>query len=96
MTREQHKKLAELLHLFNTSEPATIKDLDHKQWRPFLTSLATDKDRSFALAAYFDQANYNLSLLANRLGQMERAEIEALRPELEAFVAIKEQFEART
>lgn len=95
MTREQHRKLAELLQLFNTVRPKEIEELDLLQWRPFLQSLANDQDRAFALTAYFDQASYNLSRLTNRLGQMERSEIEALRPELEDLVAIREQIRAR-
>ncbi|MCY7328021.1 MAG: endosulfine family protein [Saprospiraceae bacterium] len=95
MTREQYKELAEILHLFENTAPDHIEQLDQQRWRPFLASLATDKDRAFALAAYFDQADYSLSRLVVQLGQMERSELEALRPELEALAALKEQFEAR-
>ncbi len=95
MTQEQHKRLSELLHLFNTVEPEQVEELDHKQWRPFLASLTSDKDRVFALTAYFDMANYNLSRLANRLGQLNREDLEVLRPSLEGFKTLEEQFRAR-
>jgi hypothetical protein len=94
MTREQHKKLAELLQLFNTSEPEQIEDFDKNRWRPFLASLSSDKDRVFALSAYFDQANYNLSQIVIRLGQLSEEELRELRPALEGFVELEKAFEA--
>ncbi len=95
MTQEQHLRLAELLHLFNTVEAEQVESLDHEQWRPFLASLASDKDRVFALTAYFDMANYNLSRLANRIGQLNREDLEVLQPSLEGFKALEDQFRAR-
>ncbi|MFN0173577.1 MAG: hypothetical protein ACKVU0_02925 [Saprospiraceae bacterium] len=94
MTQENHKRLAELLHLFNTVEPEQIEALDNEQWRPFLASLASDKERVFALTAYFDMANYNLSRLANRLGQLTREDLEVLQPSLEGFKTLEDKFRA--
>lgn len=95
MTQEQHTRLAELLQLFNTVEPEQIEALDHEQWRPFLASLDSDNDRAFALTSYFDMANYNLSRLANRIGQLNREDYEVLQPALEGFKTLEEQFRAR-
>ncbi len=95
MTQEQHIRLAELLHLFNTIEPEQVEALDHEQWRPFLASLASAKDRVFALTAYFDMANYNLSRLANRIGQLNREDLEELQPALEGFKTLEDQFRSR-
>ena len=94
MTREQHKQLAELLQLFNTVEPNQVDDLDKNRWRPFLDSLPTDRDRVFALTAYFDQANYNLSQVVIRLGQLSEEELRELRPALEGFIELEKAFEA--
>jgi len=94
MTQEQHIRLAELLQLFNTVEPEQVEVLDYEQWRPFLASLDSDKDRAFALTSYFDMANYNLSRLANRIGQLTREDLEALQPSLEGFKTLEDQFRA--
>ena len=95
MTQEHHKRLAELLQLFNTVEPEEVEALDKDQWRPFLASLSSDQDRVFALTAYFDMANYNLSRLANRIGQLTREDLEGLQPSLEGFKTLEDQFRAR-
>ncbi|MDO8368127.1 MAG: hypothetical protein Q7T20_15095, partial [Saprospiraceae bacterium] len=92
MTQEHHKRLAELLQLFNTVEPEEMEALDKEQWRPFLASLNSDHDRVFALTAYFDMANYNLSRLANRIGQLTREDFEVLQPALEGFKTLEDQF----
>lgn len=94
MTQEQHKRLAELLQLFNTVEPEILDALDKDQWRPFLASLPTDQDRVFALTAYFDMANYNLSRLANRIAGLNREELEGLKPALDGFKTLEDQFRA--
>ncbi len=94
MKQEQHKRLEELLYLFNTVEPEQVEALDNEQWRPFLASLSSDKDRAFALSAYFDMANYNLSRLANRIGQLNREDFDILQPTLEGFKILEDQFKA--
>jgi len=95
MKQEQHKQLEELLKLFNTVEPEQFEALDKEQWRPFLNALETDKDRVFALTAYFDMANYNLSRLANSIGQLNQEDFEVLQPALEGFKVLEDQFRAR-
>lgn len=94
MTPEQHKRLEELLQLFNSLEPAALEALDQDQWQPFLASLSTEEDKVFALTAYFDMANYNLSRLANRIAGLNRAELEVLQPALEGFKTLEDQFRA--
>jgi|GEM_PF-1845450 len=94
MTRQQHRELAELLQAFYEIQPEEMDQLTEQRWHPFLASLASDSDRTFALTAYFSMVNHNFSQLVIYLGQLSEEELDQFRPALSGFQELQKAFEA--
>lgn len=96
MTRLQNKELALLLQAFYQIDPTSeaMETLVNEQWQPFLNALPSDKERSFAITAYFELTNYNFSQLLIHLGQLSKEQLAEFKPLLASFQQLENDFRA--